>query len=482
MAGFSLRASMSNRSFNYEDVDSEGVALDGTTEEVMEQLEAHEAEETQAADDAAIDQAIAEGEQAEAVVDDVENTISDAEAVVEAADEEAAASGEEPAIAPEDVAVMQEKVRTFLKFVPGDDVTFSLSREDIRNDGYTSFTTNLEGLKEIGEKLKKHLKDIWKWICDKFDKVVNFIKQYLPTKLNRLRWLLKELNRTDLTLSNKDGKNFDKAQENFRKGTLKSYRGAAVLLGVNLENADKYAESTLKHMDHVVDVIKKGLDVRDKDDKKKFMETLSAEIAKQTDGLGNIAKERSGNKDPKEIAREELSDTVVNKANFIGVRPSGNDIVVTISADITKESRTDDDDDSAYNVLQIVEAKFAVKEDDVKTKVEFKPNDTKNRISSLVKNADMFTSKTEKLNKAIKDFRKDVVDGGSGNMFTNWWGGRQAEKALRRMITGEIGVVNKYQGDILSYAIAYGRACLSAYNAIKNTKGSKNSDTATPSN
>ena len=94
----------------------------------------------------------------------------------------------------------------------------------------------------------------------------------------------------------------------------------------------------------------------------------------------------------------------------------------------------------------------------------------------------MFTSKTEKLNKAIKDFRKDVVDGGSGNMFTNWWGGRQAEKALRRMITGEIGVVNKYQGDILSYAIAYGRACLSAYNAIKNTKGSKNSDTSTPSN
>ena len=482
MAGFSLRASMSSRSFNYEDVDSEGVALDGTTEEVMEQLEAHEAEEAQAADDAAIDQAIAEGEQAEAVVDDVENTISDAEAVVEAADEEAKASGEEPAIAPEDVAVMQEKVRNFLKFVPGDDVTFSLSRESIHSDGYSSFTTNLEGLKEIGEKLKKHLKDIWTWICDKFDKVVNFIKKFLPTKLNRLRWLLKELNRTDLTAKTKDGKNYEKAQENFKKGTLKSYRGAASLLGVNLGNADNYAAGLVKHMDAVVEVIKKGLDVRDKDDKKKFFDTLEAEVKKLDNGAKLLEDSGKASQNAKEWAREELSDTVVNSANLVNIRPSGNDLIYTISANITKESRTDDDDDRDYNVFQIVEVRKAIKEEDIKDKVEFKPSETQKNISALVKNADIFTSKTEKLNKAIKDFRKDVVDSGSGNMFTNWWGGRQAEKALRRLITNEIGAVNKYQGDILSYALAYGRACLTAFNAIKDNKGSKNSDTATPSN
>lgn len=474
MAGFSLRASMSNRSFNYEDVDSEGVVLDGPVEDVVEQLETTEAEESNAVEVAALDTAIAEGENADVVAEDIEETIADGEAVVEAADEEAAASGDEPAIAPEDVAVMQEKVRTFLKFVPGDGITFALSRESVRDDGYNSFKMNLEGLKEMGEKVKKFLKDIWKKICDGFDKVVNFIKKFLPTKLNRLRWLLNELNKTDLTKSLKEGKNYEKAEESFKKSTLKNFRGAAKLLGVNLENAGTYASSCVEHIDHVVTVIKKGLDVRDKDDKKKFMEALVVEVAKSAGGLDKLINAVKGSLTAKETAREQLSDTVVKDAEFINIRPSGNDLVFTISADITKDSRTDEDDDRAYNVFQIVEARQAVTEEEIKkTALKFDIGQTKTKISDIVKNADQFTAKADKLNKAIKDFRKDVVDSGSGNMFTNWWGGRQAEKALRRLITNEIGAINKYQGDVLSYAIAYGRAVLTAYNANKQTKEPK---------
>nr|DAQ33426.1 MAG TPA: hypothetical protein [Caudoviricetes sp.] len=474
MAGFSLRASMSNRSFNYEDIDSEGVVLDGPVEDVVEQLETTEAEESNAVEVAALDTAITEGENADVVADDIEETIADGEAVIEAADEEAATSGDEPAIAPEDVAVMQEKVRTFLKFVPGDGITFALSRESVRDDGYNAFKMNLEGLKEMGEKVKQFLKDVWKKIVDGFDKVVNFIKKFLPTKLNRLRWLLNELNKTDLSKSLKEGKNYEKAEDSFKKGTLKNFRGAAKLLGVNLESAATYASSCVEHIDHVVNVIKKGLDVRDKDDKKKFMDTLITEITNKPGGIGKLIDGVKGSMLAKEAAREQLSDTVVKGASFINIRPSGNDLIFTISADITKDSRTDDDDDRAYNVLQIIETRQAVTEEEIKkTALKFDIKETKNKISDIVKNADQFTAKADKLNKAIKDFRKDVVDSGSGNMFTNWWGGRQAEKALRRMITGEIGAINKYQGDILSYAIAYGRAVLTAYNANKQTKEPK---------
>ena len=474
MAGFSLRASISNRSFNYEDVDSEGVVLDGPVEDVVEQLETTEAEESNAVEVAALDTAIAEGENADVVAEDIEETIEDGEAVVEAADEEAAASGDEPAIAPEDVAVMQEKVRTFLKFVPGDGITFALSRESVRDDGYNSFKMNLEGLKEMGEKVKKFLKDIWRKIVDGFDKVVNFIKKFLPTKLNRLRWLLNELNKTDLTKNAKEGKNYEKAQDNFKKGTLKSYRGAAALLGVNLEKAAKVADFYLNHVETIIAVVKKGLDVRDKDDKKKFVEEFGKALFIPIGTVVNFGALALSDSAAKESAREQLSDVVVNKATVTNLKPSGNEIVYTIVADITKESRKDEDSDDAYNVYQAIDVKKAVEEKDITTKVEFNPGDTKKNISELVKSADQFTAKTDKLNKAIKDFRKDVVDSGSGNMFTNWWGGRQAEKALRRLISSEIGLVNKFQGDILSYATAYGRACLTAYNAIKQTKEPKN--------
>lgn len=475
MAGFSLRASMSNRSFNYEDVDSEGVVLDGPVEDVVEQLETTEAEESNAVEVAALDTAIVEGENADVVADDIEETIADGEAVVEAADEEAAASGDEPAIAPEDVAVMQEKVRTFLKFVPGDGITFALSRESVRDDGYNAFKMNLEGLKEMGEKVKKFLKDIWKKICDGFDKVVNFIKKFLPTKLNRLRWLLNELNKTDLSKNLKEGKNYEKAQDSFKKSTLKSYRGAAILLGVNLEKAGKVADFYLNHVESIITVIKKGLDVRDKDDKKKFIETFGKELFIPVSNVVNFGALALSDSAAKEAAREQLSDIVVNKATVTNVKPSGNELVYTIVADITKESRKDEDSDDAYNVYQSIDVRKAVEEKDITTKVEFSPSETKKNISDLVKSADQFTAKTDKLNKAIKDFRKDVVDSGSGNMFTNWWGGRQAEKALRRVISSEIGLVNKFQGDILSYATAYGRACLTAYNANKQTKEPKNS-------
>ena len=476
MAGFSLRTSMSNRSFNYEDVDSEGVVLDGPVEDVVEQLETAEAEESNAVEVAALDTAITEGENADVVADDIDETIADGEAVVEAADEEAATSGDEPAIAPEDVAVMQEKVRTFLKFVPGDGITFALSRESVRDDGYNAFKMNLEGLREMGEKVKKFLKDVWKKICDGFDKVINFIKQFLPTKLNRLRWLLKEFNKTDLSKAMKKGDEaYKKANENFKKTTLKNHLGAAILLGTNLEDCDKLLKAYIAQMTVVIEVVKKNLDVRNKDDAADFAKALNAgyeALMKKAEVSSILSAYPSLKVDPVKEAREALSDTVVRAAGVTNIYPSGKNVVYTICANVTKESREDEDSDDTYYVTQVVKAERAVKESDVKDP-NFDPEVTKRNISTIVQNADQFTSVSEKLNKAIKDFRKDVVDSNGGNMFTNFWAGRQAEKALRRLISSEISVVTKWNGDILTYATSYGRAVLTAYNAGKVRKEAK---------
>ena len=469
MAGFSLKSSMRNVRANYEDFDDEGLEVSGTTDEVLEQIETAETEGTAAAETAQLDTAIADADQAEAVVDQIEDTIADGEAVIEAADEEAAASGDAPAIEPKDVAVMQERVRTFVSMTDGEGINFVLSSEAADKDGYNTFKVNLEGLKEVGERVKKFISDIWRKIVETFDRVVSYIKRLLPTKLNRLRALVKELNALDKGKAMKKADAYTKAADAFAKSTLKTYAGAAYMVGVNLDNADSYAANLTKAVEVVTGLVATAGDLRNKDDAKAFGDAFAskftdAERSSSAKIITDLAKKFVSN--PKETAREELADETVNKAEVIGARPAGGSITFLISAETSKAADKDEDDDKDRSIYKIVSSTHAVAESDL-GKVDFEIGKATASLSSLLKNSDKFASVMDKFNSAVKKFRKDVAESAAGNAFTRWLEGRAAEKAIRKYVNYNIQMCTKYDGEILSYAIAYGRACLAAYNAGK---------------
>nr|DAR52005.1 MAG TPA: hypothetical protein [Caudoviricetes sp.] len=469
MAGFSLKSSMRNVRANYEDFDDEGLEVSGTTDEVLEQIETAETEGTAAAETAQLDTAIADADQAEAVVDQIEDTIADGEAVIEAADEEAAASGDAPAIEPKDVAVMQERVRTFVSMTDGEGINFVLSSEAADKDGYNTFKVNLEGLKEVGERVKKFISDIWRKIVETFDRIVSYIKRLLPTKLNRLRALVKELNALDKSKAMKKADAYTKAADAFSKSALKTYAGAAYMIGSNLENADSYAANLTKAVEVVTGLVASAGDLRNKDDAKAFGEAFAAkfndaERSSSAKIITDLAKKFVSN--PKETAREELADETVNKAEVIGARPAGGSITFLISAETSKAADKDEDDDKDRSIYKIVSSTHAVAESDL-GKVDFEIGKATASLSSLLKNSDKFASVMDKFNSAVKKFRKDVAESAAGNAFTRWLEGRAAEKAIRKYVNYNIQMCTKYDGEILAYAIAYGRACLAAYNAGK---------------
>lgn len=458
--GFSLRSSMRNTKVSYEEFDENGLEIEGSTDEVLEQIETAETASANATEAAELEGDMATSDKAEALDNAIEDTVEDAEAVIEAADEEAAETKDEPFISVKDVAVMQERVRTILTMVDGEGVNFVLSKESASSDGYNTFKVNLEGLKEIGEKVKNFLVEIWRKIVETFDRVVSYIKRLLPTKLNRLRALVKELNALDKSKKMKKEDGYSKAASAFAKSTLKAYAGAATLIGVNLDKTEKYTTNCLSTLEKVSKNLKDAGDLRNIDDKSTFRKKFGLLIKSSTIGGTDIKV------NAKEAAREELTNEVVNDAVILAVAPAGDKVVYTISAEVSKAADKDEDDERDNEVFRVITHSVAVpefKESDVK----FEIGDTANKLSELLKSSDKYTSAVDKFNSEIKKFRKDVVDSTNGNMFTKWSEGRAAEKAIRKFVNENIRLVTKYDGEILSYAIAYGRACLAAYIAGK---------------
>ena len=458
--GFSLKSSMRNTKVSYEEFDENGLEIEGSTDEVLEQIETAETANANATEAAELEGDMATSDKADALDNAIEDTVADAEAVVEAADEEAAETKDEPFISVKDVAVMQEKVRTILTMVDGEGVNFVLSKESASSDGYNTFKVNLEGLKEIGEKVKNFLIEIWRKIVETFDRIVSYIKKLLPTKLNRLRALVKELNALDKGKAMKKEDAYAKAASAFAKTTLKAYAGAATLVGANLEKVNRYSTKCVSMLELVSKNLKEAGDLSKIEDKSAFRKKFKLLIRNATVSDTDIKI------NAKEAAREELTNEVVNDAFITGVAPAGDKITFTISAEVSKAADKDEEDERDNEVFRVITHSVAVpefKESDVK----FDINNATNSLSSLLKNSDKYTSAVDKFNSEIKKFRKDVVDSTNGNMFTKWSEGRAAEKAIRKFVNENIRLVTKYDGEILSYAIAYGRACLAAYNAGK---------------
>ena len=475
MAGFSLKSSMRNVRANYEDFDNEGLPVGETVDEVIETTSVAADEAAAAGEVAQLNESLSDADQADAVVEQIEDTVADGEAVIEAADEEAAASGDAPAIDPKDVAVMQEKVRTFVSMTDGDGINFVLSSEAADKDGYNTFRVNLEGLKEVGERVKKFISDIWKKIVETFDRVVSYIKRLLPTKLNRLRALSNKLNELDKSRDMKKGEEgYKRANENFRKNVLANQKAVASAIGVNLENAANYSKTMIDQVVAAAEAIKNSSGpLADKQDVKEFMDSFKTNLEKI--GKGDIDRYLASKKDAKEMARHELSnDTAVNKAFVTGIGFSGNNVKVSWVAEVSKPKNEEDDDADAIDYIwrsgtyqEAADIKFG------EGSVKFDIKKTADIINEVIKNADAFVRANDKLNANIKTFRKDVADGSTGNAFTKWYEGRAAEKTLRKLVSSTMMITTSYDSGFLGYCLAYGNACLTAYNAGKVTKKDK---------
>ena len=225
---------------NFEDVDGLEGGLEYTQDDpqVLDQIEALEDEVALSEAEGDLDTAINDSEEGEALAEQADTEVEDGEAVLAEADAKAAETGEEAVIPVEDIVSSQEALKTLIAATGEtiDSVTFG-NREALYNDSRATFVQNLEGLREIGKKIKEGLKKIWEKIKKAFKWIVEKIKKVLPTKLNRLRWLLNTIR--EYSIGTIDSNKLTKAAIEFEKDNKDRFAAAAAVLGPNLVDVSK---------------------------------------------------------------------------------------------------------------------------------------------------------------------------------------------------------------------------------------------------
>ena len=207
-----------------------------------------------------------EGEELAEIADD---EVAAGEEIIAEADAKAAETSEEPSIPVEEVVASQEALKTLIRLSGSEDIAITgTNRESIYNDSYTTYKQNLEGLKEVGAKIKETVKKIWEKIVAAFNWIVEQIKKVLPTKINRIKWLLNKFNNTgngDLTEATKKfeneygekysavgsicGKSFEDLKAYFA-GVMRSVKGATkACQTIKIVKTEKEYEASLGQLD-----------------------------------------------------------------------------------------------------------------------------------------------------------------------------------------------------------------------------------------
>lgn len=197
-------------------LESEEAFIDSevTTPDIIDQLEAEEAEAElveAVADASEAEEAMDESDEVEAEVDEqiaeAKATIAEAEGKIEEAkeiiedaekdgievDSVADENGEIPA---EEVVAAQEALQNLIKrtgYKLDKVETVTLSREDIRTNTLEAYKVNLEGWEEMKAKVKAGAQYIWDKIVAAYKWIMDKIKAVLPTRINKIYSLIKAL-------------------------------------------------------------------------------------------------------------------------------------------------------------------------------------------------------------------------------------------------------------------------------------------------
>lgn len=194
-------------------LESEEAFIDSevTTPDIIDQLEAEEAEAElveAVADASEAEEAMDESDEVEAEVDEqiaeakatiaeAEGKIDEAKEIIEEAEKDgievdsvADDNGEIPA---EEVVAAQEALQNMIKRTGYQIETVTVSREDIRANTLEAYKVNLEGWEEMKAKVKAGAQYIWEKIVAAYKWIMDKIKAVLPTRINKIYSLIKAL-------------------------------------------------------------------------------------------------------------------------------------------------------------------------------------------------------------------------------------------------------------------------------------------------
>ena len=170
-------------------LESEEAFIDSevTTPDIIDQLEAEEAE-------AELVEAVADASEAEEAMDESDEVEAEVdEQIAEAKASVAEDNGEIPA---EEVVAAQEALQNLIKrtgYKLDKVETVTLSREDIRTNTLEAYKVNLEGWEEMKAKVKAGAQYIWDKIVAAYKWIMDKIKAVLPTRINKIYSLIKAL-------------------------------------------------------------------------------------------------------------------------------------------------------------------------------------------------------------------------------------------------------------------------------------------------
>ena len=429
---------------NFEDVDGLEGGLEYTQDDpqVLDQIEALEDEVALSEAEGDLDTAINDSEEGEALAEQADTEIADGEAVLAEADAKAAETGEEAVIPVEDIVSSQEALKTLIAATGEtiDNVTFG-NREALYNDSRATFVQNLEGLREIGKKIKEGLKKIWEKIKKAFKWKV------LPTKLNRLRWLLNAIREYSVGTLNND--KVTKAAKEFEKNNKDRFAAVASLVGPNFADAEKYVTAAKASLNSVIKLIDNLKNAGESDD--------GRWVVSFTDlpDISVVVKEA------KDEATKILGDSI-----------AGLDVDKIIPIMATAKGTTVK---YTYKVIHKVEDKqevailTGVKDvaSDTFTGISFSKETALKGLSAIYNGAEILAKMGTQIDQKVEQFAKKTAEDEASGKFKQWRAKGKIEKAARKTIMSTLSLITTIDGSILGYALVYGKATLSALKDAK---------------
>ena len=435
---------------NFEDVDGLEGGLEYTQDDpqVLDQIEALEDEVALSEAEGDLDTAINDSEEGEALAEQADTEVEDGEAVLAEADAKAAETGEEAVIPVEDIVSSQEALKTLIAATGEtiDNVTFG-NREALYNDSRATFVQNLEGLREIGKKIKEGLKKIWEKIKKAFKWIVEKIKKVLPTKLNRLRWLLNTIR--EYSIGTIDSNKLTKAAKEFEKDNKDRFAAAAAVLGPNLEDVSKLGGEMKKNLEMAFKIVDRAIAVNENDGKWAAMFDPLLSIAVRT---------ARATKNGKDALADSITDLNVKNIMLIGISFKG----TTIKNTFKVVYEVEDGDTEVKIMSSTVDADSS----DFAGIVFSKENALKG-LSAVINNSDVLTKYSTRLDEKIEKFAKKAAEDEVSGKFKQWRAKGKIEKAIRKLVMDSISTITSFDSSVLGYALTYGKATL---NALKDAK------------
>ena len=395
-------------------------------------------------------------EEGEALAETADEEVAAAEEVVAEADAKAEETEEAAVIPVEDVVASQEALRSLIKLSGFDHIEIAGNRESIYNDSYTTYKQNLEGLKEVGAKIKETVKKIWEKIVAAFNWIVEQIKKVLPTKLNRIKWLIAKLEKTT-----DDKEALKKAAEEFTTKNKDKFKAVGAIVGNDLEKASRYAASVLSVIDNTSTAVK-NVKLSFTDDKKLVGATKEA-FSRGTD-LAQTFK-ISGLIEEFQKAVKAAGIEKVEKYKLYSISPKNDTIranfLVSYFTKIDSAETKADGFEEVKGATKDKVIKVTLKPDNT-FKADFDRAKTINNLKEIIKSVNALAAKSAALNAEIKAFSQEFAKEQNKNFISTSFIARNAESMIRGIANATISNITAFDGQTLGFALSYGKAVLSA--------------------